>query len=150
MCVIDVSLFECGDYSWQQRGPPCSESIFQRICSRHVINTVAMKDHACANCFYIRSLEGVIHISERMLRFDQRSAALAASVGFVPPLETPPLPDPFRSIQEMKTQLQNFRARRRRSLMCSEGTELDCGTQVLSIAKFRMEEMRSVLLADDN
>jgi hypothetical protein len=54
------------------------------------------------------------------------------------------------AISEQRSQLENARIERQKSLMGSEGTELGRGIQVLSIVKFGVEEMRAVLMSDND
>lgn len=154
MCVIDVSLFECGDYSLQVRGQPCSNAISRGPCSRPDVNSIIPRDRSCVRCIYVRSLETLIAINESMLRWEKKCATEAttsliriAREGILSPVA---IEEHERTIRDMKAKLEDLRIAQKLPLLFTEGTDLTRRSQMLSIMKFQAEEMRSVLLADDD
>jgi hypothetical protein len=152
MCV-DVILYECGDYRWHQRVGPCSHSLSEGTCSRQLIYEIVTRDRPCAKCVTIERNESYLRVKEEQLRrFKEQAADKTRRV--LTSEQTAALHTMLakfeNAISEQRSQLENARIERQKSLMGSEGTELGRGIQVLSIVKFGVEEMRAVLMSDDN
>jgi hypothetical protein len=154
MCAIDVSMFECGDYSLQVQGQPCSNAISRGPCSQPDVKSIIPRDRSCVRCIYVRSLETLIAINESMLRWEKKCATEAttsliriAREGILSPAA---IEDHERTIQDMKAKLEDLRVAQRLPLLFTEGTDLSRRSQMLAIMKFQAKEMRSVLLADED
>ena len=155
MCVVDVSLFECGDYSLQLRGLPCSKVVTISPCSRPDVAAIIPRDHSCVRCLYARSLETLISINESMLRWERKCAADDALRGIIwirrgGAGREEDLAEHERTLQELKDKLEKVRVAQKLPLLFTQGTDDTRRSQMLAIMKFQAQEMRSVLLADDD
>jgi hypothetical protein len=153
MCIVDVSLFECGDYTAHIRGPSCPNAVANGPCSRPDVAGIVSKGRSCVQCLYARTLETLITINESMLRWERKCAAdaiLCDIMWFGPrPPSVESLEEHERTIEEMKKKLESVREAQKFPLQFTGGTELSTQSQMLSIIKFQAQEMRSILLADD-
>lgn len=89
-----------------------------------------------------------------MLRWEKKCATEAttsliriAREGILSPVA---IEEHERTIRDMKAKLEDLRIAQKLPLLFTEGTDLTRRSQMLSIMKFQAEEMRSVLLADDD
>lgn len=153
MCLIDVSVFECGDYTLQMRGPACPNALSNSPCSQPDVYGIVSRSRSCVRCLYARSLETLISINESMLNWERKCAAdavlrKAVILGEGRLMSPTTIEEHERAIQELKAKLEVVRVVKKFPLQFSGGTELSRRSQMLAILKFQAQETRSILLAD--
>lgn len=135
MCIADVDLAPCGHYKLVLRGEHCSNTITRTPCSQPKINRIMRNPRICSICSVIKTYRHLIDLSTSLQDTMQGRCSVETQ-------------------EAWKRNMQNWEAAIERAREVERfpfgSTDFTCRNQMLCVLKYQAEEMRSVILADED
>jgi len=148
MCLYDVVLYDCEHYTPRRR--QCPQFISSGLdCSPPVINTVVTNHLECSFCVMISGREISIKSREsRIRRYQKFLDSTVCPRGRASGENL--IANVTRYLNEAKARLETFRGQRQQSPRHGRITDLAGNAMILAIVKFKMQELQSILIANDD